>query len=485
MWSAARSRGYPRILAAALLLAAIPLTNWLAGFSLAICSALLLLAAWGNPEFRAWRVFVSAGLAYLLACFWLTPTFVRVIANNWPVDSFAYRLGMQQVWAIALAAVGAIVIRIVFAFCRGPFYFCFVTLGAFVFGSIATAYYIYGVDTIPESRRYAIEFEFFLVLALVEAIRLSTRSKNGTVRLSAIGAAAVMLLVGAPQITSYLTQAWQKWMPAPPETTVEYCMAQWIAAHPPAGRVFASGGLRFRLNSWFDIPQVGGGFETGLRNRVPVELAYQIRAGAENALLRLKALGAQYVVIHGPNSREYYRDIVHPQRIASALPPFYHVEDDTVYELPPRPIAHLVADDDLVHGDILAGLTRYVAAIENPARPALQVAWSDTSTISIAGPVRPGDLVSIQVNADPGWQAVQDGRPLPIANDALGFIVLRPAAAQATRIDLHYRGTPEQRVMLAVSLLTWIGALYWLFRGRTSPSSQRPLRQTDDKTPTA
>jgi len=51
---------------------------------------------------------------------------------------------------------------------------------------------------------------------------------------------------------------------------VEYRLAEWIAQHPPEGRVFASGGLRFRLNSWFDIPQVGGGFETGLQNRFPV-----------------------------------------------------------------------------------------------------------------------------------------------------------------------------------------------------------------------
>jgi hypothetical protein len=39
------------------------------------------------------------------------------------------------------------------------------------------------------------------------------------------------------------------------------------------GRVMASGGMRFRLDSWFDIPQVGGGFETGLQDRIPVDLA--------------------------------------------------------------------------------------------------------------------------------------------------------------------------------------------------------------------
>ena len=84
-----------------------------------------------------------------------------------------------------------------------------------------------------------------------------------------MGQGGVMLLVGSPQFWADATQGWHAWTPTPPEATVEYQLAQWIAQRPPQGRVFASGGLRFRLNSWFDIPQVGGGFETGLQNRDP------------------------------------------------------------------------------------------------------------------------------------------------------------------------------------------------------------------------
>ena len=54
----------------------IPLTNWVAAFGLAISCVLLLLAAWGEPEFRTKRALLAAaGLAYLLASFWLTPEF--------------------------------------------------------------------------------------------------------------------------------------------------------------------------------------------------------------------------------------------------------------------------------------------------------------------------------------------------------------------------------------------------------------------------
>jgi hypothetical protein len=368
-------------------------------------------------------------------------------------------------------AVGALIIRVGFRLLRGSTYFCFVTLGAFVFGWIATAFYIYGADTIPESRRYAIEFELFLALALAEAFRLSMRNSSSTVRMCAMGTAGVMFLVGAPQLWAYMNQGWRVWLPTPPERSVEYQLGRWISEHPPQGRVFASGGLRFRLNSWFDLQQVGGGFETGLQNRVPVDMAYRIRAGHDPAatLLALKALGAGYIVIHGPKSREYYRDFVRPERVAVALPAVYRIEDDTVYALPARSLAHLVAPSELSAGGDPDGdrvLSRYVAAIEDPARPALHVEWTNPSALEIIGPVPTGLLVSLQVNSDPGWQARQDGREIAVTQDALGFLVLHPAPSPATSVELRYRGTGEQRIMAVLSAATWLVALFALFRRR-------------------
>ena len=474
VWRAGRSRSYRRIFAAAVLLAAIPLVNWVAAFTLAICCLLLLLAAWGRSDFAYWPALAAAGMAYLFAALWLTPSFIKTIVFNWPVDSFGYELGRTQVWLLAGLVAGVAIIRLVFHWLRGSTYFCLVTMGAFAFGWIATAFYVYGADTIPESRRYAIEFELFLAMALAEGLRLALANANSTVRLSAIGTGGMLLLAGTPQVFAYVTQGWRTWTPAPPETTVEHQLATWIEQHPPLGRVYASGGLRFRLNSWYDLPQVGGGFETGLQNRGPVALAYRLRSAgnlrpdyqSDDTLLAMKALGVQYVVVHGPKSREYYRDFVRPERVAS-LPVAYRVEDDTVYALPPRPLAHLVQPADLPtpgaadHPDRLAA---YVAAIEDPARPPLRMDWSGPGAFAVTGPIAPGDLVSVQVNATPGWQAVQDGRGIPIAADSLGFMVLHPAPAPAARIDLRYRGTAEQRIMAAVSLLAWLAAIAMLWR---------------------
>ena len=42
----------------------------------------------------------------------------------------------------------------------------------------------------------------------------------------------------------------------------------------------------------------------------------------------LRALGAEYVVVHGKGSREYYRDFVRPERLAG-LTEALRVEDDS------------------------------------------------------------------------------------------------------------------------------------------------------------
>jgi hypothetical protein len=221
---------------------------------------------------------------------------------------------------------------------------------------------------------------------------------------------------------------------------------------------------------------VGGGFETGLRNRVPVDLVYNLRAAgnlrsgheAEDTLLGLKALGAEYVVVHGPKSREYYRDFVRPERMAAGSQPVYRGEDDTIYALPPRGLAHLMHPEELPDSDVARNhdaLTRYVAAIDDPARPALHTRWTDTSTLAMSGAAPPGHLVAVQVNADPGWRATQDGREIPITQDKLGFVVLHPTPAAETRIELHFQGTLEQRIMAALCALAWAVSLF-VFLGK-------------------
>ena len=90
------------------------------------------------------------------------------------------------------------------------------------------------------------------------------------------------------------------------------------------------------------------------------------------------------------------------------------------------------------------------------------------------GAARPGDVVAVQVNAAPGWRATQDGHEIPITEDRLGLVVLHPTPAAATRIDLRFRGTSEQRLMAALCILAWLVSLLALWGRRTQRVPRLP-----------
>jgi hypothetical protein len=102
----------------------------------------------------------------------------------------------------------------------------------------------------------------------------------------------------------------------------------------------------------------------------------------------------------------------------------------------------------------------------------LRADWRGTEVLAIDGEVTPGRLVAVRMNADSGWHALQDGREIPLEPDNLGFMVLHAAAASATHIEMRYRAPAEPRIMAAVSLLAWIGALTGLYLCR-KPSDSR------------
>lgn len=235
--------------------------------------------------------------------------------------------------------------------------------------------------------------------------------------------------------------------------------------------MLASGGLRFRLNSWFDIPQVGGGFESGLNTRMPLNFAYQIRLGESvpDMVRELEALGTEYVVVHGPKSREHYRDFKSPHKFDGVLEKVWGEEDDDIYRVPFSSLAHVVEARELSLGQpygVLSPLDPYPAAIADTTRPTLTATWSGASELWVQGPIPEGRLASVQVNHDPGWRAEQDGRPIPIERDLLGYLILRASASPMAHIHLRYRGRPEQYIMAALSAIVWIGSLVFFVKSQ-------------------
>jgi hypothetical protein len=458
VWRAAVSRGFAPIFLAATLLGAVTLTNWVAALALACCCLLMLVSLAGSSAvtgFRAGRVFAAAGLAYGLACFWLTPSFIRTIAFNWPADAFNYQLLGPQRLLLAGLPCAVLVLRLGLGkiFPR-QYYLWFVTLSLLAFGWVTLWFYARGLNTVPESRRYALEMEMFLALTAFELLRLAMRAPIAPLRFFAVYAALAVFLSGWGQVRSYITQGFDDRRPAAPEGFIEYRAAKRLAELAPQGRVFASGGLRFRLNSWYPIPQVGGGFESGLSSRAPLSLSFQIRSGdGVDAVRELRTLGVEYVVVHGPKSREYYRDFKNPQKFDGLLERVWREEDDTIYRVPFSSLAHVAN---------LAGVS------EPDAGGTLAVAWRGSSEVHVGGAIPEGRVVSLKVNYDPGWRAAQDGRPIAVERDRLGYMVLRANASPAANIELRFRGSVEQRVMAALSAITWIGSIAAVMAGKRS-----------------
>lgn len=469
-WVTATGRRFRHVFALAVFMAAITLTNWIAGLALAITLVLMMAASMGIPEFRRSRLFLAGVIAYGMACFWLTPTFIHTIAFNWPADAFNYQLQVAQYQLMAWYVIGLIGLWCLLRWLRWPFWETFATLAAAAFGYPVMMHYSFGIDMIPESRRYALEFELFLIAALGSFLRFSTYSGNLVRKACALVAIAAFLAGGSRQIRTYLSQPRSAFSPIPVDQTPEYQAAKWLDERKPQGRVLVSGGLRFRLNSWFDVPQAGGAFESGLRNRTPVHFAYHIRTGigskpemvVTDSLRELKSLGVEYIVIHGSRSAEHYRDYKNPEKFVGVLERVYGDENDVIYRVPFRGLAHPIRPDEEPAAAFRDFLRPYVQAIEDTSRPALRTSWLDNNRLRIEGAVPDGMLISLQVTHDPGWKAVSNGRKIPVEKDKLGFIKLRASGV----VDLEYAGTLEQKGFAFLSALTWLGSLVFLWKNR-------------------
>jgi hypothetical protein len=469
-WTVATKRRYVHVFLLALLMACITLTNWIAGLALAMTLVLMMGASVGVPEFRPLRLFVAGGLAYGMACFWLTPTFIRTIAFNWPTDAFNYKLQIAQYTAMAWYVVLMITVWLFVRWLRWPFWERFISLALVAFAYPVLMHYGAGLDMIPESRRYAIEFELFLAAAMGAFLRFTLISRDHVRKACGVVAVLAFLVGGAKQGRQYLTQSRSAFRPLPVQSTPEHQVATWLAQQKPEGRVLVSGGLRFRLNSWYDLQQVGGGFESGLRNRTPVDFAYHIRTdigskpGMEltDSIREMKALGVQYVVVHGPKSAEHYRDYKNPDKFEGTLEKVYDTGADIVYRVPFHGLAHAVYPNEEPGWAFRDALEPYVKAIEDEGRPQLTARWLDTTRLRIDGSTPESMVMSVQVSYDRGWSATSNGRSVAVERDKLGFMKLRATGP----VDLEYRGTAEQKAFAVVSMLTWAGALALLWKNR-------------------
>jgi hypothetical protein len=484
-WRTATRRSHIDVVVAAVLFAFIALTNWIAAMSLGWCCLMMMLAAAGTAHetgFRARRLFTAGFLAYLLACFWLTPEFIRTVAFNWPKDAFGFRMQGSKVVVLAALLLAPVMIRLGFLRVTRSFYPCFLTLSAFGFSFVTFWHYWYDLGPIPESRRYAPEAELFVLLFLFELLRRIMLTPY-PVRVLAPVLAVHLAGMGIYQIWRYPYAAWIMLRPDRRERFIEYKVATALHEFHPRGRVLVSGGTRFRLNSWYLLPQVGGTFESGLTNRTSIDILYSLRTGigvppetrTQDAINQLRFSGVEYVAVHGVKSREHWRDMTSVLPWDTMLERVWHEEDDYVYRVPFTGYAHLIRAGEgpayVPIGPGLPYLKPLINALDDPRRQHLDSRWHGSSRMTIEGAIPSGYLVFVQVSHHAGWRAYQNDVSIHVEKSPAGYLVLHPTPADRSIIDLRFVGSTQQKTFTALSFAACLAVLVTLLRKR--PKSPR------------
>jgi hypothetical protein len=180
-------------------------------------------------------------------------------------------------------------------------------------------------------------------------------------------------------------------------------------------------------------------------------------------VLWLRALGTDAIVAPGIKSFEPYHELKHPEKLRGALPALYDDQHDTViYGVPRlRPgivrIVDRAAMNSVVKirgGDDAAGLTKYLAVVENPAQNAATLKWRGFDEAEIEATTGAGQSVLVQETWDPAWHARENGKELPIrAESTMGFMLIN-APEGDHRIQMRFETPFENRAGQALFVLT-------------------------------
>ena len=462
--------------AAAVALAAVPLTNWPGAIGLAFAVLAYGLAQTGPGGVRRWLLIGAvAALAYAFAIPWIPPSTILATQRDAqafaPVNRFAAR---HLIYAVALAALVWALMRLLSAV-RTPRYLRFFALFFFFFAAITLGWYWLGLTLLAQPNRFHLETEMGFTLGVVFAARMALARWPAPRR----PVVAVFAIACAVQFVQYRAYARRLIHGIDITQTSEYKTARWFDQHMRDSRVEVPGSTSFWLNVFTDTPQLTGCCPQGVLNQtarvadygIMTDLTAENRA-FENSLLWFKALGVRAVAVSGPRSTEVYKPFYHPAKFGGKLRVLWRDGDDVIYEVPWRyySIAHAISSSDAVartpaHGVDTQPLVPYVEAIDRPDAPQLQVQWLDNETMRITGDLQPRQIVSVQENMDSGWSASANGSPRSVYADKLGLIAIEPYCQGHCTIELHYNGGIEMQCAHWINRGALAGSLLWMLLG--------------------
>jgi hypothetical protein len=453
-------------------MAAVVLTNWLGALALAAAVIAYILAKRPPDLKRVSLACLALGaFAYALAAPWIPPSTLAAIRTNAQRIGGSYPIGVSQLKYPAVILVALLLLWVWFERSNLPAHLRFFAVFALLMSSVTLASAWWQIYIVPQPDRYHLEMEMALCPLASFALALPLGRLRRTPRLTVV--VVLALLCYLPAKTYRRTaRGWNR--PIDIRATSEYKTASWIDQNMHGRRVFVPGSDYLWLNAFTDTPQLEGGFDQGLTNPLLPVIHYQMYAGTgtenegELGILWLKAFGVHAVAVCGPRSTEVYKPYHNWKKFEGLLPVLWRDGDDVIYRVLPDSVslAHVLPPENRVTRSP-AGvfdtdfLRAYVAPLENPALPSVEMAWQNRHHAVLAADLQKDQLLLVQVTYHPGWHARVNGAARPVSKDPIGLVLIAPQCAGRCVVDLEYGDDAE---MLAARVISWMalaGGLLW------------------------
>ena len=454
--------------------ACVVLTNAFGAVDLAVLAVCLVSSLPPRRILPALFTTAAIGVAtYLLICPLLPPSLLQTIRANSPTVDGDFRFTSRSAQGLAALALAFAALWLLNRRFHVAPHLRFFSSAALVLSGIPLLAICFRLYVVPQPHRYQPEME--MALCLLIAFLSSLRFTRLTHPARAVLLAALLVLC-LRQTIHYVRYAHRLIQPAAIDRSSTVHMIEWIARHYGGQRVMVSGSASYLFNDFVDTPQLHGGHTPNDPNWVHGMILFAIASGmnagsldAANSVLWMKAFGAQAVTVPGPSSLEYAPPYANPHKFDGVLPVVWQENGDRVYSIANRSssLAHVIPAAAAVSTRPINGLDTdrtalYVAALDDPSLPEAPLRWRNLHAFSISTTANPEQAISIQITYVPGWHASANGRPIAVAQDALGLLLLHPACHGPCQIEMSYDGGRERSITLFLSLATVLMLCLWL-----------------------
>ena len=421
--------------------------------------------------------------AYLLVCRFLTPSLISLLRVNSQFSGGDFRITpktllLDAIFAAALACFWLLSRRLADRMSR------FAVLFALCFTAIPVLG-AWNLNLIAQPLRYQLEMEIALCLLLAFTLApVAARWRRA--RLLALPIALLALWI----FSRDLGYARRLIRPLDISQSAVFRQARWIADHLPGQRIMVAGPATFWFNLFADNPQLSGGHDFSAPNWMQLVAVYTIYSGqnagaadADISTFWLKVFGCGAIAV---STERPSLTLANPQKFDGRLPLLWRDSGDSVYLVPQKSasLAHVIPKSAIVvrrpvHGLDLAPVRAYAAALDDPSIPPATLVWQNPDQARITATLSPGQIISVQINYDPGWRASIAGRPLAVHSDQLGLILLDPGVSGNLSIDLQFQGGPERSISLLLTATTALVLLTLLCWPRFQTTSHDPTSTPD------